>query len=219
MDFVIPNTTNLMLFVSAAIVLMVIPGPAVLYIVAQSIEQGKKAGLISDLGIHTATLVHVTAAALGLSALLASSALAFDIVKYAGAAYLIWLGLKKICTRPRAVDADLPVAKRRYRKLYRDGFIVNLLNPKTALFCLAFLPQFVEVGRGHVASQIIFLGAILIIVGFISDACYAFVAGAAGQWLRTSRSYLSLDRYLGGAMMIGLGILAAFSGSHKSVTK
>ncbi|CAM3970419.1 RhtB family transporter [Bordetella tumbae] len=219
MEFVIPSSTNIMLFISAAIVLLVIPGPAVLYIIAQSIEQGKKAGLISDLGIHTATLVHVIAAALGLSALLASSALAFDIVKYAGAAYLVWLGLKKICTRPTAAGADVPTVKRRYRKLYRDGFIINLLNPKTALFFLAFLPQFVDVSRGHVASQIVFLGAVLIVVGFISDACYAIAAGAAGQWLRTSRTYLNLDRYLGGAMLIGLGIAAAFAGNHKTVTK
>ena len=215
MEFVIPSSTNVMLFISAAIVLLVIPGPAVLYIIAQSVEQGKKAGLISDLGIHTATLVHVIAAALGLSALLASSALAFDIIKYAGAAYLIWLGLKKICTRPTAASVDTPVAKRHYRKLYRDGFIINLLNPKTALFFLAFLPQFVDVSRGHVASQIIFLGAVLIVVGFISDACYAIAASKAGQWLRTSRTYQHLDRYLGGTMLIGLGIAAALTGNHK----
>jgi len=215
MEFVIPSSTNIMLFISAALVLLVIPGPAVLYIIAQSVEQGKKAGLISDLGIHTATLVHVIAAALGLSALLASSALAFDIVKYAGAAYLIWLGLKKIGTRPSTINADTPIARRHYRKLYRDGFIINLLNPKTALFFLAFLPQFVDVDRGHVASQVVFLGTILIIVGFISDACYAIAAGTIGQWLRTSRTYLNIDRYLGGVMLIGLGIAAAFTGNHR----
>src|SRR3546814_17441785 len=107
MEVVIPSTANLALFVSAALVLLVIPGPAVLYIITQSVEQGRKAGLVSDLGIHTATLVHVLAAALGLSALLASSALAFSIVKYAGAAYLFWLGLTKICTR-RAAASSIP---------------------------------------------------------------------------------------------------------------
>ncbi|CAM3672544.1 LysE family translocator [Bordetella tumulicola] len=215
MEFVVPSTANLLLFTGSALVLLVIPGPAVLYIIAQSVEQGKKAGLVSDLGIHTATLVHVIAAALGLSALLASSALAFNLVKYAGAAYLIWLGLKKIYTRPTAAAANTSIPKRRLRALYRDGFIINLLNPKTALFFLAFLPQFTDPSQGHIASQILILGALLIVLGFISDACYAFAAGAVGQWLRTSRSYLNIDRYLGGAMLIGLGVVAALSGPHK----
>ncbi|MEI2417903.1 LysE family translocator [Orrella sp. JC864] len=215
MEFVIPNPANLALFVSAALVLLVIPGPSVLYIVAQSIEQGRRAGLVSDLGIHTATLVHVGAAALGLSALLASSALAFGIVKYAGAAYLVWLGLKKLCTPPTPAAIDAAPRRRRYARLYRDGFIVNLLNPKTALFFLAFLPQFVDVGRGHVAMQIVFLGLLFTALGLVSDACYALAASAAGRWLRQSRGYLAAERYLGGALLIGLGITAAFTGSSK----
>src|SRR3546814_20271166 len=118
------------------------------------------------------------AAALGLSALLASSALAFSIVKYAGAAYLIWLGLKKICTRPAAA-IDVPPRERRYGRLFRDGFIVNLLNPKTALFLLAFLPQFVDVSRGHVATQVFFLGLVFTLLGLASGACYAWSSRAA----------------------------------------
>ena len=215
MEFVIPSTGNLILFVSAALVLLVIPGPAVLYIIAQSVEQGRKAGLVSDLGIHTATLVHVLAAALGLSALLASSAVAFSILKYAGAAYLIWLGLKKIFGRPAPAVVDAVPQQRRYARLYRDGFIVNLLNPKTALFFLAFLPQFVDVGRGHVAMQIVFLGLLFTLLGFISDACYALAASAAGRWLRHSRGYLTFERYVGGTLLIGLGITAAFAGNSK----
>src|SRR6201988_4461366 len=127
MEIVIPGATNIGLFIGAALVLLLVPGPAVLYIVARSAEQGRMAGFISDLGIHSATLVHVLAAALGLSALLASSALAFAVVKYAGAAYLIWIGLKKIFSRvePGEVKALKPVG---YGRLYRDGFIVNLLN-------------------------------------------------------------------------------------------
>lgn len=215
MEFVIPSTANLALFVSAALILLAIPGPAVLYIIAQSVEQGRKAGLVSDLGIHAATLVHVLAAALGLSALLASSALAFSIVKYAGAAYLIWLGLKKICTPPAAASVDAPSKARGYGRMFRDGFIVNLLNPKTALFFMAFLPQFVDVSRGHVASQVVFLGLVFTVLGLASDACYAFAASAAGQWLRRSRGYLHFERYVGGAMLIGLGITAAFAGNNK----
>jgi threonine/homoserine/homoserine lactone efflux protein len=214
MEIVIPGTANLSLFVVAAVALLVVPGPAVLYIVARSVEQGRLAGFISDLGIHSATLVHVLAAALGLSALLASSALAFAVVKYAGAAYLIWIGLKKIFGRAEAgeVKALKPVG---YRRLYREGFIVNLLNPKTALFFLAFLPQFVEVDRGHVVSQIVFLGLLFTALGFVSDGCYALAASAAGKWLRQSRAYLNFERYVSGVIFIGLGLTAAFAGNNR----
>jgi threonine/homoserine/homoserine lactone efflux protein len=214
MEIVIPGTTNLSLFVVAAVALLLVPGPAVLYIVARSIEQGRLAGFVSDLGIHSATLVHVLAAALGLSALLASSALAFAAVKYAGAAYLIWIGLKKIFGRAEKGEvAALKPAS--YSRLYRDGFIVNLLNPKTALFFLAFLPQFVDVGRGHVVSQIVVLGLIFTGLGFISDGCYALAASAAGKWLRQSRAYQSFERYVSGAIFIALGVSAAFAGNGK----
>jgi threonine/homoserine/homoserine lactone efflux protein len=215
MEIVIPSATNLGLFVSAALILLVIPGPAVLYIIARSVEQGRLAGFVSDLGIHAATLVHVLAAALGLSALLASSALAFSVVKYAGAAYLIWLGLRKIFGRVEIADLDAPSRRHSYARLFRDGFIVNLLNPKTALFFLAFLPQFVDVGRGHVAMQIAFLGLLFTLLGFISDGCYALAAGTAGNWLKKSRSYLNFERYVSGVLFIGLGLTAAFAGNHK----
>src|SRR5205085_7766061 len=129
MEIVIPGAENIILFLGAALVLLLIPGPAVLYIVARSIAQGRMAGFVSDLGIHSATMVHVLAAALGLSALLASSALAFSIVKYAGAAYLIWIGLRKLFERGEAAGEDGALARHSLTKLFRDGFIVNLLNP------------------------------------------------------------------------------------------
>jgi threonine/homoserine/homoserine lactone efflux protein len=215
MDIVIPGATNLGLFTVAALALLVVPGPAVLYIVARSVEQGRLAGFVSDLGIHSATLVHVLAAALGLSALLASSALAFAVVKYAGAAYLIWIGLKKIFGRVESGEQETLSNRYGYWQLFRDGFVVNLLNPKTALFFLAFLPQFVEVSRGHVASQIVFLGLLFTFLGFISDGCYALAASAAGNWLKRSRAYLGFERYVSGAIFIGLGVSAAFTGNHK----
>ena len=165
MELVIPGAANLSLFVLAALALLLVPGPAVLYIVTRSIEQGRLAGLVSDLGIVTATLIHVLAAALGLSALLMSSALAFAAVKYAGAAYLIWLGLRKLFGPVVLPDEQLALPRHSYWKLFRDGFIVNLLNPKTALFFLAFLPQFVDVSRGHVAMQIAFLGLLFAALG------------------------------------------------------
>jgi threonine/homoserine/homoserine lactone efflux protein len=216
MDIVIPGATNLGLFVGAALVLLLTPGPAVLYIVARSIAQGRVAGFISELGIHAATLVHVAAAALGLSAILASSAIAFSIVQYAGAAYLVWLGLRKILGPSEDATADAEVRRRGHWRLFRDGFVVNLLNPKTALFFLAFLPQFVEPERGHVAMQIAVLGLLFTVIGFITDGCYALAAGTAGNWLKRSRRYLRAERYVSGTLFIGLGVTAALAGSQRN---
>jgi threonine/homoserine/homoserine lactone efflux protein len=215
MEIVTPGTANLALFVSAALVLLLVPGPAVLFIFARSLEQGRFAGFVSILGIHAATLVHIAAAALGLSALLASSALAFGVVKYAGAAYLIWLGLRKIFGRAEAPDATAPVKAYARWALFRDGFIVNLLNPKTALFFLAFLPQFVEVGRGHVAMQIAVLGLLFTAIGIVTDGCYALAAGTAGNWLKQSRGFLRAERYVSGVVFIGLGLTAAFAQTQR----
>lgn len=215
MEIVIPGAANLGLFISAALVLLLVPGPAVLYIFARSVEQGRLAGFVSILGIHSATLVHVAAAALGLSAVLASSALAFSLIKYAGAAYLIWLGLKKIFGRMAAPNVRAELPPHGYARLLRDGFIVNLLNPKTALFFLAFLPQFVEVDRGHVAMQIAFLGLLFTSLGIITDGSYALAAGTVGNWLKHSPAYLEVERYVSGVMFIGLGLTAAFSGNQK----
>jgi threonine/homoserine/homoserine lactone efflux protein len=197
------------------LVLLLIPGPAVLYIVGRSVEQGRFAGFVSDLGIHTATLVHVVAAVLGLSAILASSALAFSVVKYAGAAYLVWLGLKKIFGRIEASSVNVTLRSHGYAHFFREGFIVNLLNPKTALFFVAFLPQFVEVSRGHVAMQIAFLGLLFTLLGLVTDGCYALAAGTAGNWLKRSRSYLMFERYVSCVLFIGLGLTAAFAGNQK----
>jgi threonine/homoserine/homoserine lactone efflux protein len=167
------------------------------------------------MGVHAATLVHVVAAALGLSALLASSALAFGIVKYAGAAYLIWLGLRKIFGRTEALAGDLKLQPHSRGRLFRDGFVVNLLNPKTAIFFLAFLPQFVDESLGQVAVQLTFLGVIFTFLGILTDGGYALAAGTAGNWLRRSRAYLRFDRYVSGILYLGLGITAAFSGQRK----
>ncbi|HVJ42653.1 MAG TPA: LysE family translocator [Dongiaceae bacterium] len=216
MELMIPGAAHLSLFISAAFVLLLIPGPAVLYIVGRSVEQGRRAGLVSVVGVHAATLVNVVAAALGLSAILASSALAFSVVKYAGAAYLIWLGLKKIFGRVGAAADGAPgMSHHGYGRLFRDGFIVNLLNPKTALFFLAFLPQFVELGRGHVAMQITFLGLLYTVLGFITDGSYALAAGAAGTWLKRNGTYLKFERYVSGLLLIGLGLTAALAGNQK----
>jgi threonine/homoserine/homoserine lactone efflux protein len=213
MEIVIPTGQNLLLFAGAALVLLLIPGPAVLYIVARSVAQGPTAGLVSVLGIHAATFIHVLAAALGLSVLLLSSALAFSIVKYAGAAYLIWLGLRKIFGPAETANANGELPRFSNARLFRDGFVVNLLNPKTALFFVAFLPQFVDLNRGHVAMQITLLGLIFAVLGFFTDGAWATLAGTAGGWLKRSRGYLQFERYGSGVLFIGLGLVAAFSGT------
>ncbi len=178
-------------------------------------EQGRVAGLASAFGITTGTLVHVLAAALGLSALLASSALAFAVVKYAGAGYLIYIGVRRILGRidTSAVRMELP--RRSLGRLYRDGFVVNLLNPKTALFFFAFLPQSPIPSRGAVASQIAFLGLLFTLMGLTSDSLYALVAGTAGRWVKRNGHYLRWERYITGGVFIGLGVTAAFAGNGR----
>jgi threonine/homoserine/homoserine lactone efflux protein len=213
MHIVIPTATSIGIFSVAAILLLLTPGPAVLYIVARSVEQGRIAGLASVCGITTGTLVHVLAAALGLSALLASSALAFAIVKYAGACYLIYIGMRRILSRADTPATKVDLPRRSLSRLYRDGFIVNLLNPKTGLFFLAFLPQFVDASRGSVAFQIIFLGLMFTLMGLTSDGLYALIAGTAGRWVKRNLHYLRWERFVTGGLFIGLGLTAAFVGN------
>jgi threonine/homoserine/homoserine lactone efflux protein len=215
MDIVIPSATSIGVFAVAATLLLLTPGPAVLYVVARSVEQGRIAGLASVFGITTGTLVHVLASTLGLSALLASSALAFALVKYAGAAYLIYMGVKRILKRADTPASPSKLPKRSLGRLYRDGFIVNLLNPKTALFFLAFLPQFVDPARGEVPVQIAFLGLMFTLMGLTSDGLYALVAGTAGRWVKRNGPYLRWERYVTGSVFIGLGVTAAFAGNGR----
>lgn len=214
MPLILPGGAHLGVFLAATVVLLLIPGPAVLYIVGRSISQGRVAGFVSDLGIHSATLVHVLAATLGLSAILAASAIAFGVVKYAGAAYLVWLGLRRLFAAEGEAEGG-EVARASYRRIYRDGFIVNLLNPKTALFFLAFLPQFVDPSRGAVAGQIAAMGLLFVAIGFCTDGCYAMVAGTAGELLKKSRAWRAFERYISGFLFIGLGLAAAVAGGRK----
>jgi threonine/homoserine/homoserine lactone efflux protein len=205
-----PDPTLWGLFVVASIVLLLTPGPAVLFIVARSVAQGRSAGLVSVLGIHLGTIVHIVAAAVGLSALVVSSALAFAIVKYLGAAYLIWIGIRTLLAKdPEPQGVEIPDEP--LRRVFRDGFVVNLFNPKTAIFFLAFLPQFVDPARGAVHWQIIALGFTFMGLGMLSDAMFALVAGAAGDFLRRNRRFLRLQRWFAGTSFIGLGITAALA--------
>ena len=205
-----PNPSLWGLFVAASVVLLLTPGPAVLYIVARSVEQGRVAGMVSVLGIHLGTIVHIIAAAVGLSALIMSSALAFSLVKYFGAAYLIWIGIRTLLSKDPHPSA-IAIPAEPLRRVFRDGFVVNVFNPKTAIFFLAFLPQFVDPGRGAVHWQIIILGFTFMGLGMLSDAMFALIAGAAGDFLRSNRRFLRIKRWFAGTSFIGLGLTAALA--------
>jgi threonine/homoserine/homoserine lactone efflux protein len=203
---VFPDSTAVWLFSVAAVALLLIPGPAVLYVVVQSAEQGRRVGLASVAGIHLGTLVHVAAATVGLSALILASAVAFSVVKYAGAAYLIYLGIRKLIAGDDASEVE--GRRETLRRAFTRGALVNVLNPKTALFFLAFLPQFVDPDRGGVWSQALVLGLVFVGLGLVSDSVYALAAGTVGQLLRRRRRAL---RYGSGVIFIGLGAAAALA--------
>jgi threonine/homoserine/homoserine lactone efflux protein len=209
---VIPDPDRLAVFVIAALALLVVPGPAVLYVVARSIHQGRRAGLASVLGIHVGTLVHIAAATVGLSALVVSSAVAFTAVKVAGAVYLVGLGLWTLFSRGSETEVALG-GERNLRRAFAQGIVVNVLNPKTALFFLAFLPQFVDPNAAHPALQIAFLGLLFALLGLVTDSLWALVAGTAGGVLRRSRRYVRTQRYVTGTVYVGLGVATAFAGS------
>jgi threonine/homoserine/homoserine lactone efflux protein len=197
--------------VVAAIALLVVPGPAVIYIVTRSIQQGRRAGLASVLGIHVGTLVHIAAATLGLSALVVSSAVAFTVVKVAGALYLVGLGLWTLFSRSSDTEIALG-GERNLRRAFAQGIVVNVLNPKTALFFLAFLPQFVDPNAPHPALQIAFLGVLFALLGMVTDSIWALVAGTAGGVLRRSKRFARGQRYVTGTVYMGLGVATAFAG-------
>jgi threonine/homoserine/homoserine lactone efflux protein len=189
-----------------------VPGPAVVYVVARSIHQGRRAGLASVVGIHVGTLVHIAAATLGLSALIASSAVAFTAVKIAGAVYLVGLGLWTLFSRRAEPEVALG-GERNLRRAFAQGILVNVLNPKTALFFLAFLPQFVDPDAPHPALQIAFLGFLFALLGLVTDSTWALAAGTAGGVLRRSRRFARVQRYVTGTVYVGLGVATAMAGS------
>jgi threonine/homoserine/homoserine lactone efflux protein len=201
---------TVVIFLAASLALLVVPGPAVLYIVTRSLSQGRAAGLVSTLGVETGGIVHVVAATAGVSAVIASSAIAFTVLKYAGACYLIYLGVRKLFAHGTGFGPAVnPVPLRR---LFRDGVIVNVLNPKTAIFFLAFLPQFVDPQRGPAALQILALGLLFLLTATISDGTYALVAGSARGLVARSSTGGRLPNRLSGVVFIALGVLTAISG-------
>jgi threonine/homoserine/homoserine lactone efflux protein len=208
----VPSGSTLLFFIAASLALLALPGPAVIYVVTRSVEAGRRGGLVSVLGIETGTLTYAIAAAAGVSGAIAASATAFTAIRYAGAAYLVLLGLRKLLER-ESLD-EKPVQSP--RRVFLNGFLVQLLNPKIALFFVAFLPQFAAPTRGAVPLQMLILGGIFTLLAILSDGAYALLAGTFGAWLRGSRR---ARRWLGrasGGVYIGLGITAALAGGAAS---
>ena len=204
---------SLIAFVFVSLMLAVVPGPAVLYIATRSATQGRSAGFASVAGITTGGMVHVIAATAGLTVLLAKSAVAMQYIRFAGALYLVYLGIQRL-RDAAASESDEPkplMARESLRKIYRDGVIVNILNPKTSLFYLSFLPQFVDPSRGSAPLQVFILGCTFLAIALISDSAYALAASAVASKTRSVFTRKA-GAYASAAIYIGLGAAAAFTG-------
>lgn len=205
------DTATLISFGLAVSVLVAMPGPATVYIVTRSLDQGKQAGFASVLGISAGSVVHFFAAGLGLSAILMTSAAAFSVVKYAGAAYLIYLGVQKLRSHERLL-LEGPVNRDSLLTIFRQGVVVNVLNPKAAVFFLAFLPQFLDPAQGPIWPQLVPLCAIFMVIGLMGDGTYALIAGRMRRWLRRNPLFLRRQKYVTGTTYIALGVAAATVG-------
>ncbi len=202
------DSATLISFGVASAALVVMPGPATLYIVTRSLDQGKQAGIASVLGISVGAIVHFVAAGLGLSAVLMTSAAAFSVVKYAGALYLIYLGLQKLRSHETLV-IDEAIIKAPLFVIFRQAVVVNVLNPKAAIFFLAFLPQFINPAIGPVWQQLIPLCLVFISLGLLSDSTYFVIAGQLRQWFQQNPLFLRRQKYVAGGTYIALGVAAA----------
>jgi threonine/homoserine/homoserine lactone efflux protein len=198
-------------FALTGLLLNLTPGNDMVYVIARSSGQGTKAGVISALGIGAGCVVHILAAVVGLSALIAQSALAFDVIKYAGAAYLVYLGTKSVFSKKHSIAIDKNVNKFSYKRMFWQGCITNVLNPKVALFFLAFLPQFINIHKGNPSLQILFLGTWFDVVGTIVNVLVALLFGKIGAWLSNSEKFIQWQERITGMILIGLGIKVALS--------
>jgi threonine/homoserine/homoserine lactone efflux protein len=219
----VPDFTHWSVFLTATIILLVIPGPSVLFVVARGIDQGSRAALFSSVGLAFGDLFQVLCAAVGLSALLASSIMLFMTVKYAGAAYLIFIGIRRILEKDAPLVPDAlgkpSFSKLRARSLVVQGFSVNALNPKTALFFLALLPQFVTPTAGPASFQILALGGAFVALGFLTNSVYGLMGGKLGSFARHSVRFRKMTRFAGGGTLVALGVAAALApASHRPAT-
>lgn len=207
-----PDIHTLALFAGASAALVAVPGPAVLYIVSRGLAGGRRAGLLSMLGIETGNFIQVLAATAGLAAIVASSAIAFSTIKYAGAAYLIFLGLTSLFGRAAGEETGPAEAPARSgRRLYWQGFVVGMLNPKLALFLLAFLPQFIDPDAGAVWVQTLVLGTLFVVIAAIGDTLFALLAATAGERFRARLAAGGSLRRISGGILVALGVWAALA--------
>ena len=215
MTDLLPSFSTLGIFIAASLVLAITPGPGVLYIVTRSISQGRAAGLASVAGVAIGNFCNALGASLGLAALFAISSLAFIIVKYLGAAYLIYIGVKTIRNANAKTDIEnVNLTPASPKRIFMDGLLVALLNPKTALFFAAFLPQFIHAGHALMAQTIV-LGLVFVIVAAITDSLYVMLSSFIRPFLQRNQNAGPIGSYLSGGTFIGLGLLTAFSGSSK----
>ena len=207
-----PALHDIVTFAVASLALLVIPGPAVIYILNRSVADGREVGLAAVAGLELGNLVHVLAASVGLSAVLATSATAFNVVKWLGAGYLIFVGIRTLLVRPTAIEGLSGSMSR--RRSFLQGIVVNTLNPKVALFFVSYLPQFIDSDQGAAWSQALVLGVIFVAIGCITDASYALMASALRTVLVNGRSLPFVQRYVAGSVFIGLGLLATRASSR-----
>ncbi|MFM8483610.1 MAG: LysE family translocator, partial [Actinomycetota bacterium] len=208
----VPALHDIVTFAVASLALLVIPGPAVIYILNRSVADGREAGLAAVAGLELGNLMHVLAASVGLSAVLATSATAFNVVKWLGAGYLIFVGIRTLLVRPAAIEGLGGSMSR--RRSFLQGIVVNTLNPKVALFFVSYLPQFIDSDQGAAWSQALVLGVIFVAIGCITDASYALMASALRTVLVNGRSLPFVQRYVAGSVFIGLGLLATRASSR-----
>jgi len=209
-----PSLPTFALFILAALTLLLIPGPAVLYIVTRSAQHGRRAGFASVLGVEAASLVHALAAVLGLSAILLASATAFEVVKYAGAAYLVYLGIRTLLSRDDPA-VETASSERKLSAHFAKGLLVNLLNPKTALFFYAFLPQFVDPSKGGIQGQVFLLGVLFVLLATCTDGMYSLLASGVGKWLFSSTRVRRARRFVSAGIYVALGVVTAVTGADR----
>ncbi|MGZ4859945.1 MAG: LysE family translocator [Candidatus Angelobacter sp.] len=203
-----PEQTAFLTFLVAALALNLAPGPDMLYVIGRSVGQGRKAGIVSSLGVFVGCWAHILAAAFGIAALLRSSPVAFNVVRYAGAAYLIYLGFRMLMQKTDL--ASQQVKNESLASIFRQGAITNMLNPKVAIFFLAFLPQFIDARHGSVALQIVLLGLIFNVGGTLVNLAVAYAGGTLGELLRRNQRIARLQRRFTGLIFVGLGLRLAW---------
>jgi len=205
----VPDLNSLISFAVASVALLVIPGPAVIYIVNRSVADGRQIGLAAVVGLELGTFMHVLAATVGLSAILATSENAFNVVKYLGASYLVLIGLRTLTRKPEAISTS--ASSMTQSQAFRQGFIINMLNPKIALFFLSFLPQFIDPNISSNARQSLILGSVFVLCGFVIDGIYALTASSLREVLVRGKALPFIQQYVAGVVFVLLGVAAALA--------